>query len=499
MSLHMKRTSLLFLLMVLYVMTACKDYLNLTPKGSKIVSNVEDVKAELLSYWSSSTYSSLPLTSYGNSSPLSLPFYNDINIQLAIYEDNMDMLAFKDHKDVNDGCMTYYYQDVDWKGMSLASSLWENCYISIGFMNAILDDLDKVVATQAEIETIGGEARLIRAWNIFKLIQFFAPYKDDKLGIPLNLDSENVTPSRRRTQTEIYEIIERELKEVLNYASPREQWNFFYSPDFIKSFLAEMYMFRAGSAAAQPTDWSMAEKYSGEVIEAYVPEDRVELLMEMFSGENIANTIDHPFCALKLATKRSFGIGNSFTGIWGSNNAQQVSTELWSLYEPEDIRKKAWFIEREEDGSVKRYISKPVVYVYGPVCDILVLYRKADLFLINAEAKCHLDREMEAAEMLERFRTARIPGYSMPVDGDVLSEVLKERRLEMCFENGSRWLDMKRLGISCERFGFDKENSGTMKYYLEADDYRYALPIPVDIELNYNNHIEQNPGWSNFN
>ena len=80
--------------------TLC-DYLNLTPKGSKIVSNVEDVKAELLSYWSSSTYSSLPLTSYGNSSPLSLPFYNDINIQLAIYEDNMDMLAFKDHKDVN--------------------------------------------------------------------------------------------------------------------------------------------------------------------------------------------------------------------------------------------------------------------------------------------------------------------------------------------------------------------------------------------------------------
>ena len=153
----MKRTSLLFLLMVLYVMTACKDYLNLTPKGSKIVSNVEDVKAELLSYWSSSTYSSLPLTSYGNSSPLSLPFYNDINIQLAIYEDNMDMLAFKDHKDVNDGCMTYYYQDVDWKGMSLASSLWENCYISIGFMNLMIWiklSLLKLKSKQLEVKRV---------------------------------------------------------------------------------------------------------------------------------------------------------------------------------------------------------------------------------------------------------------------------------------------------------------------------------------------------------
>lgn len=498
MNLQMKTIHVLSLFLVVCLMTACKDYLNLIPKNQKIVSNVEDVKAELLAYWSSSTYASLPLTSYGNSSPLSLPIYNDVNVQLAIYEDNMDMLSFNDHADINEKCMNCYYQDVDWKGTDLASVIWQNSYVSIGFMNAILDDLDKVSATRAEIETIGGEARLIRAWSIFKLLQFFAPYKDDVLGIPLNLDSENVTPGNRRSQTEIYSIIERELKEVLEYSTPREKWNFFYSPDFIKSFLAEMYMFRAGSAAAKDSDWEMAEKYSGEVIASYVPENRSELLRDMFSGENVAYTIDNPYCALKLATKRYYGIGNQCTGIWGSNNAQQVSSELWLMYEPEDIRKKAWFVEKEVEGIVKRYISKPVVYFYGPVCDILVLYRKADLFLINAEAKCHLGREIEAAEMLENFRAARIPGYNTPVEGNILAEVLKERRLEMCFENGSRWLDMKRLGLSCTRLGFDKENNGTKTYILETDDYRYALPIPADIELDYND-IRQNPGWTNFN
>lgn len=259
-----------------------------------------------------------------------------------------------------------------------------------------------------------------------------------------------------------------------------------------------MYMFKAGSAAAKDSDWDMAEKYSGEVIASYTPENRPELLTDMFSGENVAYTIDHPYCALKLATGRFYDIGNQYTGIWGANNAQQVGSELWLMYEPEDIRRKAWFVEKEENGMVKRYISKPVVYFYGPVCDILVLYRKADLFLINAEAKCRLGRESEAARMIENFRTARIPGYNTLVEGDVLAEVLKERRLEMCFENGSRWLDMKRLGISCTRSGFDKEGNETKTYTLEADDYRYALPIPTDIELDYND-IRQNPGWINFN
>ena len=36
-------------------------------------------------------------------------------------------------------------------------------------------------------------------------------------------------------------------------------------------------------------------------------------------------------------------------------------------------------------------------------------------------------------------------------------------------------------------------------YELKSDDYRYSLPIPFDSELNYNNYLEQNPGWGNLN
>ena len=51
-----------------------------------------------------------------------------------------------------------YTECIDWKGVSLASVLWEKCYGAIGFLNVILDDLEKAGGyTQAEYETITGE------------------------------------------------------------------------------------------------------------------------------------------------------------------------------------------------------------------------------------------------------------------------------------------------------------------------------------------------------
>ena len=57
---------------------------------------------------------------------------------------------------------------------------------------------------------------------------------------------------------------------------------------------------------------------------------------------------------------------------------------------------------------------------------------------------------------------------------------------------------MKRLGLKVSRLGINKDGAGMREYALEADDYRYTLPIPEDSELDYNK-IEQNPGWGAIN
>ncbi|MEG2277015.1 MAG: RagB/SusD family nutrient uptake outer membrane protein, partial [Odoribacter sp.] len=62
-------------------------------------------------------------------------------------------------------------------------------------------------------------------------------------------------------------------------------------------------------------------------------------------------------------------------------------------------------------------------------------------------------------------------------------------------EYDMRWLDMKRMGYTITREGVNEKSQQVNTYTLRGDDYRYALPIPIESELTYNK-IEQNPGWN---
>lgn len=78
-----------------------------------------------------------------------------------------------------------------------------------------------------EYETITGEVKTIRAYYIFKLLQFFAPYNSDKLGIPLNLDSRMLFPEGWLSQREVYRIVIRELEDVLEYETVMGEMEYF--------------------------------------------------------------------------------------------------------------------------------------------------------------------------------------------------------------------------------------------------------------------------------
>lgn len=491
------KKGLIIVCILAFSTVGCKDFLNLVPKNKRIVANLEDVKTEMLTYLAAITYSTGSISpSYGGS-VFRFPLYNDIATLLSLYEDDINMSYYSDHGDIDEKSMNVYTECIDWRSTSLAGVLWEKCYGAIGFLNVIIDDLEKAGDyTPAEYEAITGEAKTIRAYYIFKLLQFFAPYQNDKLGIPLNLDSENVTPGGRLSQREVYKVIIAELEDVLGYETASEKWNMFYYPGIVKAMLAQVYMYKAGSAAAEESDWANAEKYSGELIMNYDPEDRAEVLSTMFAGTTREYQVGGMNYQLRMTYRKSCDFGNTYTGIWAEGKAQRVSDDLLDMYDGADIRRDAWFKMGEADGRTVYYINKPG-YTRS-INEVTVLFRTAEMYLINAEAKCRQNRESEAKVMLENFKKARIPGFESYTGEDVLGEILNERRREFCFEYGTRWLDMKRLGVKTSRSGASKEGEGTKVYELKSDDYRYALPIPNASELDYNNKMEQNPGWGNL-
>ncbi len=482
-------------------LTSCGEFLNLIPKNERIVSELSDVKTELLSFWAGHTYSVLPIPTYGSTS-LSLMLYNDVNAQLALYEDNLNLLHFNDHSDITQSIMNnYYYQLAEWKSLSLATNLWRDGYGTIGMMNAVIDDLKHICPTPEQTPdprlyaSLKAEAHSLRAWTLLKLMEFFTPYDNAELGLPVNLDTEDVEAKPRLTQQEVYDIILREIEDAESLQAERKDFNFMYSPYILDCIRAELYLYKAGSDAGQPDDWEKAEKYSAKAIENYKPESSPNMLRGYFEADAISYTTDNPYYGLRIASKRTCRIGNTFTGIWGKNNAQQISEELFNLYDPADIRLQAWFVAGDVDGVPAMFVRKPAVSEWGPVSDLMVIYRKAELYLTNAEAKCHQGKTDEAETMLRTFRQARIPGYDQTIDkAHLLDEIIKERRRELCYENGIRFIDMKRMRLSISRQAFSKKGTETDIFTLEPNDYRYTLPIPAELELDYNN-IEQNPGW----
>lgn len=98
-----------------------------------------------------------------------------------------------------------------------------------------------------------------------------------------------------------------------------------------------------------------------------------------------------------------------------------------------------------------------------------------------------------AEEVFLKYVKAKLPSYIL-VD-DLQTAIMKERRKEFCFEMDFRWLDMKRFGMEISREALDVDGESVRVYSLEKDDYRYALPIPTEAELDWNDKMEQNPGW----
>lgn len=71
---------------------------------------------------------------------------------------------------------------------------------------------------------------------------------------------------------------------------------------------------------------------------------------------------------------------------------------------------------------------------------------------------------------------------------------MNERRREFCLEYDMRWCDLIRIQKGWSRNSY--QNPEEAVYTLEDNDFRFCFPIPLLEEMQENNQIEQNPGWS---
>ena len=488
----MKKFRTIWSVLLIAGITSCSNFLNVTPKNVISMDDLESIKQAMSGF----LYNIANDGSGSNSLPRS-PFESPV-YGLVPYTDEWDLskLAANEFED-------YEMQKADWRD-EMTQYLWGNYYKPIGFMNLILHEAAIAEGDEAMRDYIMGEAYVMRAYCFFKLVQHFSPYKDNEWGIPVCLetyeDFEEVTVARK-TQKEVYTQILSDLHEAelcIGRTAPRTSFNLMYNSSVINRLYAEIYHFKALSAASEADDWKNAVTYAEKETKERILESDPDLLKKIFTpGIYNSNLSSDPECALRV---RCTGGGMTFEYYFQNLEPNQIFYETYFPEEENDIRKDLYYKMVEiYDYNIWDYVTKLTIdkfstysdswgYGYGYVhCG----FRLAETFLIQAEALAMQDQIEEARIILDRFKSARYKStYTIPTEKEaLLQDIYRERRKEFVAEGDYGWLDMKRLGLKAER------TIGGITFKLEGEgDYRYAFPL-TQSEIDNNKEIRQNPGW----
>ena len=467
-------------MLVFLGMTSCDKYLDVTPKNVISMDDMESIKQSLASFLRNirdDGWSSLP----------SSPFQgNTYGIVAYTEEWDLSQLAENDFTDDEK-------RICDWRNES-NQSLWGKYYSPIGFLNLIIHEAKTAEGDKTMRDYVMGEAYAMRAYCFFKLLQYFAPYKDNELGIPVCLetyeDFESVT-LERSTQKEVYRQILSDLKEAemrLQSTPTRESYNLMYCEEVINRLYAQVYHFKAMSAAAEEEDWKNAIVYAERETNGKELESNPEELKALFNvGEGYS--LKSQESPLRVKYGGSMGFGTLFS----NKKPNETFRQAYFPEENGDIREKLYYqiVEYFDWGSFQTVkdlkINKYSSYDGwgGDYYYLFCAFRLAETFLIQAEAYVRTEQLEKAQTILRRFKEARYTeAFQIPNTKEaLLDEILWERQKEFVAEGDVRWLDMKRLGVKTER------TIGGETFKLNGyEDYRYAFPIPLS-EINNNKYI----------
>jgi hypothetical protein len=395
---------------------------------------------------------------------------------------------------------------------------WKLYYGKIKGCNVVLDYLDRVSGTETEKNALKGQVLFLRGFYYLKLVMLYCqPYSGTGIdpatsaGVPLILSSQVTDENKpRNTLAEVYNQIEKDLLEAA---------------DLLKNNFIPANTFRAGHVAAYAL-LSRFYLYRGRdedmdnvilyVNNALAEKPALTYLTGYFTAANVFNAAgiyDLTFSqeVIWQYSGNPKGLG---TFLYPAATAGallppfSVSPELVNLYDKGtgtsnlgDLRYTAYYSKTSGSPAWPyRSIKININATYGDKG-----LRVAELYLNRAEALIRRAKKNgNSADLtlaVNDLNTLRISRYDtrntayVPVNmtnADALLGFYRdERRRELCLEDGHRWCDLKRWGLSVTHRYIDI-NGITSDYTLAGNSPLYALPIPYTA-INRNYNLKQNP------
>lgn len=405
---------------------------------------------------------------------------------------------------------------------------WFYYYKLIVNANAIVNNIDDATGTESDKQFIKAQGLTLRAYAYTMLSQFYCNRWQDSnngstRGLPLRLDEStgDLAPS---TLAEVYAQIYQDLDEAIGYyeASGIERDDE-YLPDLNVAHCTY------ARAALIREDWATAAKHAplgragyslmsvNEYVEGGFNTPNQEWIWST-NGDKVQSLFYYGFFAY---------LGSNANAIQCRSYPGAISKELYDQIPETDIRRGMFLAPVESDGITDysaRVTSGPLydraqneygnkIYAtsyifpymqfkfqcaedyYG--CGDINHFRASEMYLIEAEADCHLGKDAEARSLLAQLvkDSGRDPEYSCAKSGnDLLTEVRLYRRIELWGE-GFDFFDYKRWKLprvrktSAEGGSFKSNFQGTLNPE-DRNGWTYVYPYR---ETAYNGAFSSGP------
>ncbi|MBK3516475.1 RagB/SusD family nutrient uptake outer membrane protein [Carboxylicivirga marina] len=407
-----------------------------------------------------------------------------------------------------------------------ASSPWSDGYFLIYQANQIIENADKVPdATVAEKGNLKGQAKVMRAATMLKLVQMYGEAYSVNPEAPgiLNANSAREWDEEdigRSSVREIYGQILKDLNEAIpmleDYAnlSPNERsqkfndLTAFFNVRSANAFLARVYLDMAGYEGAEEDYWEKARDHA-----AVAKKDMVLMdLTDMFSGFSFPNSETIYSIKYTADDNNVFLSIPSFYYPFDGYRSVRVDADFLDTFSAYDQRRKYWFADGRELIFDWPWDDTPEAVPYDEDNFVVMKFnsigfqtgyaerisiRASEMYLIEAECEYELGNEDKARELLFAIQQRAQPGVDKSINTgeNLIKEILLERRKELVGE-GFRWNDIKRRSLPFKREG-DHWSEIRNFQFGDEDYYRLTFPIPQN-EIDNNSALteaDQNPGY----
>ncbi|MDE6452155.1 MAG: RagB/SusD family nutrient uptake outer membrane protein, partial [Odoribacter sp.] len=352
----MKKRYLLIAGLCCFLLMSCDKFLELTPRDQKVVSTIEDYRDIMASYMRLLKTPNPTQERIFGVDAFAFPLF-DVAINLGVYtgETNLTINSSSYYDKVKGAYTNEGKNMLSW--LKTDSQAWARYYRFLGPINLIISGIADAEGTDEDLRNrVKGEALVWRAFAYFKLLQYYAPYKDNTYGIPIYLTPEQdigTAMPERKTQQEVFARIFEDCGEALDLLdrTASSEWNCAWRNDFIHAMMASIYTWRAMSGAAETNDWENAEKCATEAMKGRILSNTAEAMKELFnckgvSSETYLESDEFYFRIIDGSNRQIFDFVYAYyESFWGGPSDGRANQMYYGKFKEGDIRKTAWFNE----------------------------------------------------------------------------------------------------------------------------------------------------------